>query len=83
LLSRYGGQARLQFDVYSDNRFELPEEMRKIKLRTREFAGTVSEGYRVMNATVANELQRDAEVDSLYRGVIDIIVDYIEEQENG
>jgi hypothetical protein len=79
LLSRYGGQARIQFDVYSDNRFELPDEMRKVKLRAREFAGTVSNGYRVVNATVANELQRDADTDSLYRGVIDVIVEYIEE----
>ncbi|MFW6214134.1 MAG: hypothetical protein ACOC8L_14665 [Spirochaetota bacterium] len=79
LLSRYGGQARIQFDVYSDNRFELPDEMRKIKLRAREFAGTASSGYRVMNATVVNELQRDADTDSLYRGVVEVIVEYIEE----
>ncbi len=76
-LTVFGGQARMQFDIYTRDRYQLPEFIIELKRRARSFRG-LRESYEIMSCVVANEFMRDAQADQLYRGVVDMIVEYQE-----
>lgn len=76
-LAQYGGEARMQFDIYTTDRFELPVLIENLKKHARSFRGP-KQGYYIASCIPVNQFQRAAEDDKLYRGVIDMIVRYQE-----
>lgn len=74
----YGGEARLRFDVFSDDRVEALINTQRIVEKVRELRGLQS-GLRVTNATVANVLTQPANIDDITHRTVDVIVSYTEE----
>lgn len=76
-LSVYGGQARVQFEVWSDNKFDVVDKRSDIKDRVRGLQGSWPD-IEIMAARVSQELTRELPEDEVYSGLVDVIFDWQE-----
>ena len=72
VLSHYGGQARVQFDVYAANPFEVVDIRREVKDAVRGIRGDFG-GVYIVNAEVTNEVTRGLTDDGYHSAVVDAI----------
>jgi len=75
-LCLHGGQARIQLDVWSDNKYDVVELRTDVKTKMRTLRG--ADGIYVMYAKIANEFTREMTDEELFRGVVDVIVEWQE-----
>jgi len=73
VLSAYGGQARIQCDVWTKDRFTLPALRAAVRGAVREIRGVFG-GIRIVGCQVTNDFTRALNDEELYSGVIDVIV---------
>ena len=71
-LSRYGGQARVQFDIYADSPIATVQERIRLKDGVREIRG-VFEGTEIYSAVVVNEVTTEAESNFYQSSMVDVI----------
>lgn len=76
-LSQYGGQARIQFDIWSRNRFDIADKRKAVRDTVRELRGRYGDLY-IMSAVVANDFSRELPDDELYSGVVDVVFEWQE-----
>ena len=73
VLSAYGGQARVQCDVWSQDRFALPTLRAAVRDAVREIRGVFG-SIRIVGCQVTNDFTRALNDEELYSGVVDVIV---------
>lgn len=77
LLAYYGGEARLQFNVFAESASDGITMAQTLVEKVRDLRG-VQNGLR-LTGTVANVLTQPANVDGIYHRTVDVIVRYTEE----
>ena len=78
LLSRYGGQARIQCDIWARQPFELPGLRGVVRDALRQIR-TTEYGAQIYNTIIANELTRELDDTELYSAIVDVIVHWTQE----
>jgi len=76
LLSTYGGQARMQFSVWSRSKWDGTKR-KAIKDELRSIRGT-TQGLTVNNIVIANEVTLEGNEEEVFQFVVDAIVNWQE-----
>src|SRR6056297_882423 len=77
LLAYYGGEARLQFNVFSESPSTGLEMSQRVVEKARDIRG-IQDGLR-LHGRVVNSLTQPANVDGIFHRTIDVIVRYTQE----
>jgi len=75
-LVSYGGQARVQVNLYHTDKYKIADNRSVVKDKLREFRESRG-GVKVRNVEIANDFTQEPSTDdTLYRGVVDAIINW-------
>ena len=78
----YGGQARVQVNLYDTDKFKIVDNRSVVKTKLREFRESKG-GISVRNVVISNDFsQTPSTDDTVYRGVVDAVIHW-EDTYNG
>ena len=77
-LAYYGGQARVQCDVWSKDRHEIPSLRATVRDALRTLRGQYGE-VTITSVVISNEVTRALSTDGIYGGVVDAIIEWTKE----